>query len=149
VKRTPLKRKTALKATTSLSRTPPKRRKKTDLQKLKAKLWELCKHITRTRYGNVCYTCGKGDLAGSNWHTGHYISSSICSTALRYDLENLRPQCYSCNINKSGNWLAYELHLKEDSIDTEALKARNQATKNLSYRDDWYEAKIAEYETLC
>lgn len=149
LRKTPLARKSALKAKSSLKRTAPKRRKKSDLQKLKAKLWELCKQITRKRYGNTCYTCGKSGLEGGNWQTGHFISSSICSTELRYDLANLRPQCYNCNINKSGNWLAYEIHLKVDGVDIEALKARNEATKNLMYREDWYETKIAEYQKIC
>lgn len=122
---------------------------KRPITKLKAKLWEECKRITRATYGNVCYTCGKTGLEGSSWQTGHFISSSICSTAMRYDLDNLRPQCYNCNINKSGNWLAYEQHLKRDGIDVEELKARNEATKGLMYREDFYEAKIAEYQQLC
>jgi hypothetical protein len=67
---------------------------------------------------------------------------------MRYDLRNLRPQCYSCNINKSGNWLAYENHLKQDGIDTDELKRINQETKGESYRLDWYEEKIKEYDTI-
>jgi hypothetical protein len=138
LRRTPFKRKATVK----------KRKKKSDLQKLKEKLWELCKQITRATYGNTCYTCGKAGLEGSNWHTGHFISSSICSTALRYDLRNLRPQCYNCNINKSGNWLAFEYHLRKDGIDVQELKTQNELGKGLMYREDWYEAKIAEYELL-
>lgn len=129
---------------------PTKRKKKSDLQKLKAQLWTLCRELTRAKYGNTCYTCGKAGLEKSNWQTGHFISSSICSTALRYDLRNLRPQCYSCNIDKSGNWLAYELHLTADHGPdfVASLKKENEATKGLMYREDWYEAKIAEYEIL-
>lgn len=129
-----------------MKRTPIRRKSKSDLRKLKDQLWELCKQITRARYGNICYTCHKGGLEKSNWQTGHFISSSICSTALRYDLRNLRPQCYNCNINKSGNWLAFERHLRLDGVDIEALKEENERTKGLSYRDDWYIAKIKEYE---
>ncbi len=144
------KQRKPLNRTTRLKAKPRKRRQKTELQKLKARLWELCREITRKRYGNVCYTCGLTGLAGGNWQTGHFVSSSICSTALRYDLRNLRPQCYACNINKSGNWLAYEIRLTAElgpSFVVE-LKAENERTKGVMYREEWYQAKIAEYETL-
>lgn len=125
-----------------------KRRKKTPLEIAKDKLWELCKTITRLEHGNVCYTCGKPNLEGSSWQTGHFISSSICSTELRYDLSNLRPQCYNCNINKSGNWLAFEQHLThahgKDYVTK--LKKRNEKTKGKQYDLLWYRDKIEEHK---
>ena len=107
---------------------------------LKRKLWVLCRDYIRTTYGNTCYTCGRAGLEGGNWQTGHFISSSICSVALRYDLRNLRPQCYNCNINKSGNWLAFEQRLTADNgIEyVESLKRDNEATKGLQYDSLWY-----------
>lgn len=131
-----------------MKRTPLKRRSKTPLAKLKQALWAECRRITRERYGNTCYTCGRTGLEGSNWQTGHFISSSICSVALRYDLDNLRPQCYSCNINKSGNWIAFEEHLIQDKGPDfpEHLKARNRATRGEKYDELWYQQKLQEYE---
>lgn len=172
MKHTPLTRKTPLKARTGFKRrgvglrrtkpatgqiggkkVPKKRergvkKKPQRIKALKTKLWSLCKAIIREQYGNVCYTCGKTDLSGSGWHTGHFISSSICSVALRYDLRNLRPQCYNCNINKSGNWLAFEQHLIRDGFSVDGLKAENERTKGLQYDSLWYEAKIEEYKKL-
>lgn len=120
---------------------------KSELQKLKDKLWELCKQITRKRYGHNCYTCLS---FVEHPHTGHFISSSICSTELRYDLDNLRPQCYVCNIHKSGNWLAFEKRLIQDNGKkfVENLKKRNEKTKGLKYDVLWYKEKISEYEKL-
>lgn len=145
-----LKAKSGFKKAVRGATRPVARRKTSELGKLKAQLWTLCREITRARYGNTCYTCGRAGLEGSNWQTGHFISSSICSTFLRYDLRNLRPQCYNCNINKSGNWLAYELHLTTDHGPdyVSYLKAENEATKGLMYREEWYEAKISEYQSL-
>lgn len=80
-----------------------KRKTSTPIAKLKKELWELCKQIIRKQYGNTCYTCEAPNLAGANWHTGHFIPSSVCGAFLRYDLRNLRPQCYRCNINLAGN----------------------------------------------
>ena len=133
---------------TPLARKP--RKKKSPLSKLKKQLWQLCREITIKRDGSDCYTCPSKALEGSNRQLGHFISSSICSTELRYDLNNLRIQCYSCNINKSGNWLAYENRLLQEHGENfvKELKARNELTKNLMYREDWYEAKIQEYQFL-
>jgi hypothetical protein len=143
MKQTGFKSKTPLRG----SKSPPKKRKKSSpLQLAKKKLWEECKRITRGKYGNVCYTCGKEGLEGSNWHTGHFISSSICSVYMRYHLDNLRPQCYNCNINKSGNWLAFENHLKKDGIDPDELKQKNEDTKGKQYDILYYENKLQEYK---
>jgi len=70
-------------------------------------------------------------LIGSNQHVGHFTSSSVCSAELRYALENLRPQCYACNIYRSGNWPAYEQHLIRDGIDVDELKWLNERTKGM------------------
>lgn len=105
MKRTPLKRSTSLVRKKPVQRQTgaKKRVKKTPEKKLKEELWELCKIITRKTYGNTCYTCPAINLQGANWHTGHFIPSSVCGLYLRYDLRNLRPQCYRCNINLAGN----------------------------------------------
>lgn len=146
MKRTQLKRKTPLRGHRSHSK--PRKRKKPTITLLKKKLWKLTREIIIKRYGNNCYTCPNSDLSGSGLHCGHFISSSVCSVEMRYDLGNLRPQCYACNIHRSGNWPAFERHLIADGIDVEALKQRNEDTKGLSYRIDWFEAKIQEYTTL-
>lgn len=127
---------------------PQPKKKAVPIKKLKNKLWELCKQLTRLKYGNTCYTCGTRGLEGSNWHTGHFLTDSVCSTELSYDLANLRPQCYACNIHRSGNWPAFEEHLLRDGVDIEALKRRNRDTKGRQYDRLWYQAKIAEYELL-
>lgn len=67
---------------------------------------------------------------------------------MRYDLDNLRFQCMVCNVHRSGNWPAYEAHLKADGIDVEALKRRNEETKGKMYRIEWYNAVIADYEQI-
>lgn len=118
--------------------------------RLKKKLWDECRRIIRNRHGNTCYTCGRRDLEGSNWQTGHYISSSICSAHLRYHLDNLRPQCYNCNINKSGNWLAFEQHLiaEHGKEFPEQLKKLNRETTGKMYDILWYQDKLTEYQQL-
>ena len=67
---------------------------------------------------------------------------------MRYDLDNLRPQCYRDNIHKSGNWPAYKEHLIADGLDPDELEQRNRDTIGAKYDILWYEAKIQEYEVL-
>lgn len=122
--------------------------RKDTVGKLKIKLWAITRLIIIKQHGDTCYTCGANDLRGSNRHVGHFISSSVCSAELRYSLDNLRIQCYRCNIHLSGNWLAYERHLIADSVDVDELKRRNESTKGMKADSLFYEAKIAEYQTL-
>lgn len=126
------------------------KRKAVTVTILKKRLWELCKQITRQTYGNICYTCGRSGLEAGNWQTGHYITSSVCSMYMRYNLENLRPQCYHCNINLSGNWPAYKAHLRDEkgADYPEWLERLNQETKGKLYGRQWIIEQIATYEQL-
>lgn len=164
MKKTPFKRKTPLKAKKPTLRAkkvlkgqkqPNKRKSKSDLAKLKVKLWEECKRITRLRYQKptgsyTCYTCDAHLDVPAKAQTGHFIPSSVCSTEMRYDLGNLRVQCYRCNINLSGNWIEYEKRLRKEMGDDypERLKERNESTKGLMYREDWYEMYIKNYKLI-
>lgn len=116
--------------------------------KLKKELWNLCREIILQRHGSDCYTCGAKDLIGSNRHIGHFIPSSVCSAAMRYDLDNLRPQCYRCNIHLSGNWLAYESHLIKDGIDPNELKQRNQQTIGRKFDVLFYRRLLDTYKSI-
>lgn len=149
MRKTRLKRKTPLRA----NRRPSKRAKrktprKPSIRLLKDKLWRECRRIIIRDYGNNCYTCASADLSGSGLHVGHFIPSSICSGEMRYSLDNLRPQCFACNIHRSGNWVAYERHLLADGIDVAALKQYNEDTKGRKYDAQWYQEKIEEYRKL-
>lgn len=79
-----------------------KKKSKQSVSLLQRKLWDECKRIIRIRYPNICYTCGKQGLDGSNWHTGHLIAKASLGAYLKYDLRLLRPQCYTCNIHMGG-----------------------------------------------
>lgn len=145
--RKPLKRSGFGPRIASKARKPKKlaRQRLDTVGKLKKTLWNLCREIIFKQYGNICYCCGALDLVGSNRHLGHFIPSSVSSAELRYSLDNLRPSCYRCNIHLSGNWPAYEAHLRRDGIDVEALKQRNYDTKGKQYDRLFYQSKIDEY----
>lgn len=149
MQRTPLKRvpmaRKGLKRPLGAQR---KRRKTTDLAKLKKELWELCKQIIRKRYGNTCYTCEAEGLAGANWHTGHFIPSSVCGTYLRWDLRNLRPQCFRCNISLVGNGSSFyrELLIREGVSYLDQLFADKEKLTKLT--PAFLQQKIEEYKTI-
>jgi hypothetical protein len=132
-------------------RTRANAKKLPNITKLKKKLWEECRRITLKRYPEPkCFTCERAGLEGSNCHLGHFIPSSVCSVFMRYNLDNLRFQCYSCNIHKSGNWIAFEKNLEREMGKNfpAKLKALNEATKNQRYDILWYLAKLEEYKNL-
>lgn len=107
MKRTPLRRKTPLKRKSSKPKLPT-------VRSLEQKVWELCKQITRKRYGNTCYTCGKTDLTPYQSHTGHFRKKSILPMQMKYDLRLLRIQCPGCNLFQDGNEGAYAIQLLKD-----------------------------------
>jgi len=126
------------------------RGKKSDLTKLKEAVWKECRRLVIGKYGNTCYTCGKSGLSGSNLQVGHFITSSTCSTELRYDLDNLRPQDFHCNINLSGNWTAFYKNLcaeiGEDAV--KELIARNERTKGGKYGSFWLQERLRQLQEL-
>lgn len=88
----------------------PRKARKTTLAALKRKLWGLLKDYTRATWGNVCFTCGAEGLAGSNWHTSHFVNAGK-SLAVRYAPDNLRPCCGKCNVWLRGNLAEYAVRL--------------------------------------
>lgn len=131
-----------------MKRGPKKRAKPSVLRSLRSKLWELCKAIIRKKYGNICYTCGKSGLSGGGWQTGHFVPRSVGGLALRYELTNLRPQCYRCNINLAGNGSVFYRKMVE--IEGQAYVDAIFAAKELKLKEtpDFFFDKIAEYKKI-
>ena len=85
----------------------PKGRKLTHAQAVKkVDLWfsKLVRYEAADRHGNArCFTCGKQDHV-SNLQAGHFASRRFWAT--RWDQDNVRTQCVSCNIYRAGEqWL--------------------------------------------
>jgi hypothetical protein len=89
-----------------MRRTPLRKKSKSETRKVQNELWQECRRIILSRYArngqNYCYTCDK-PIEKSNRQVGHFIPNSVGGALLRYKLDNLRPQCYYCNINLGGN----------------------------------------------
>lgn len=94
----------------------PKRRlskvRKTSLGAAKRKLWTSFAAYIKRRDGNVCFTCGQRDLAGSNWQAGHMIPGR--RGLVLFDPELVRSQCFRCNINLKGNAGEFALRFMEE-----------------------------------
>lgn len=82
--------------------------KKKTLSKYKKDLWDVFalyikqKHQISDGYCQ-CYTCGSFIKIGtSNCQAGHYYSKKGYP-ALYFDENNVRPQCFHCNISLAGN----------------------------------------------
>lgn len=127
--------------------TSKKVKKGKSLKRLKELLWQECRRITILRYGSNCFTCGKF-CEGSGRHVGHFLPSSTCGAYLRYDLRNLRIQCYNCNINQGGAGADYYRKL----VETEGQKYVDQLfkDKHISIKADvwWYQEMIDKYKEI-
>lgn len=108
-------------------------------------MWGICKAIVLERYGNDCYTCGAKDLQKSNCQLGHFIPSSVGGVGLRFDLDNLRIQCYRCNIHLSGNWPAYYQHMIEELGKKKVEALLKRKTEYTKADEHFYINKIGEY----
>lgn len=124
-----------------------KRKKPTDTAKLKKQLWELCRKITAKRYPDVCFTCDK-PISGANRQLGHFIPRSVGGTLLRYNLDNLRWQCYYDNINLGGNGSEFYRRLVKE-IGHEKVEELFEMKKQIVKADiKFYQELIFEYSAI-
>jgi len=71
---------------------------KKSLSGLKKALWALLAPAIRNAYGPFCFTCG-----GNGNQTGHMFAKGRAHAISAWHPDNLRPQCFYCNINMGGN----------------------------------------------
>lgn len=142
MKRTPLKR-----GTKQMKRGTLKKKSKQKISTIQNKIWEHCKRLTRTRYGNVCYTCGQVNLSGSNWHTGHLWSKASLGAYLKYSLNVLRPQCYNCNINRGGQGADFYARMLKE-IGSEAMEKLESDRQVTVKAYDFYIELLEKYQKL-
>lgn len=130
-----------------MKRTKLRKESKQPISKIQRLLWVECKRIIRKKYGNICFTCNRSSLTGSNWHTGHLLAKASVGAFLKYDLRLLRPQCYNCNINLGGNGALFIENLRRiegnEYVD-QILKDRQVTVK--AY--DHYSALLVKYMSI-
>ena len=119
---------------------------------LKKKLDTIFSTYIRLKYAdedlNVkCFTCDKV-YPYKKIQNGHFYSRAILS--LRYDEQNCRPQCYSCNCARNGNYIEYYKRLEKEigKGGMDYLEYKRHQTKKMGKADyqeliDIYTAKVA------
>jgi len=108
---------------------------------LKKKLWKEFSLFIRSRDNYTCFTCGrKGE--GGGMHAGHFIPKSVGGITLYFHEDNVKSQCYHCNINLGGNQWEYGQRLGKKKVD-ELMKLK-QVTAKWSVQD--YLSKIEYYK---
>lgn len=73
------------------------------IKTLEARIWKLCKEITRANYSHNCIACGKENLEGIQLHTAHLFRKRFLPMQMKYDLRLLRNCCNVCNLRLYGN----------------------------------------------
>lgn len=124
-----------------------RKKSKQSISKIQRDIWEHCKRLIREKYGNICYTCHRNNLTGSNWHTGHLLAKASLGAFLKYDLRILRPQCYNCNINLGGHGALFIENMRRiegnEYVD-QILKDRQVTVKAM----DFYIDLLAKYSAM-
>lgn len=121
--------------------------KKPTVKALKDKLWKITSKIVRLQ-SEKCYTCGKYIPDFASRCAGHFWSRGGHGET-RFDLDNLRVQCFGCNSFKSGNLAEYGTRLlAEIGADRYEELSRRAHITRASWKRDELEALIQERENL-
>lgn len=139
------------KPTTPLKKTKLARKSKSPIKKLQEELWKECRRVADIKYPpkngiTYCYTCDN-PITGSNKQLGHFIPNSISGAYLRYDIRNLRWQCYMCNIHLSGNGSEFYRRLVKE-MGQEYVDGIFADKKRSVKAHDHYLSALAEYKNL-
>ncbi len=121
-----------------MKRSPLRKVSKKSNATLKRKLWKVFSQYIRKRDRGVCFSCGRR-AEGLGYHAGHFISKAVGGVGLYFNEENVRGQCYHCNINLGGNSYVFGKKLGEEKC-KELYQLKNQIIKDYPY-----EEKIKEY----
>ncbi len=81
-----------------------------------------------------CYTCEAVlDVHCKQLHMGHFLNTYRYA-AVRYEEDNIRPQCLNCNVMKHGNLDVFERNLRAELGEKrfEALKFRARPTRKFT-----------------
>jgi 5-methylcytosine-specific restriction endonuclease McrA len=82
------------------------------LNQLKKKADAVVSISVRKNGDGRCYTCGLVPEDKMRLQCGHFISRTHSAT--RYDPDNLRPQCFACNVWKRGNIAFFAANLLKE-----------------------------------
>ena len=118
------------------------------ISKLKAKLWPLVSlYVRRSAAGSngyvACVTCG-GVYLVAQIHAGHFVPQAR-GNSVKYDLRNIHPQCFRCNINLGGNPSAYAVYMLDRYGEQVIRELERRAHDTVKYSRGDYEAMIEDF----
>jgi hypothetical protein len=129
-----------------------KKKKKESISTLKSKLWDIFTLYIKRKYADgdycECFTCKTTVKIGtSNCQGGHWLPKKGYSYHY-FNENNVRVQCFHCNINLSGNSAVFERELIKEISKEKVEQIYN--TRHLSEKRDafWYKEKIEYYKNL-
>ena len=105
----------------------------------------------RLKYSNkegvvFCYTCGHFTHY-KKIHAGHFISRWYKAT--RWNENNVRPQCFMCNIYKKGDSVKFRINLIQEIGEKEVEKMEDESARFIkrgAVEKEWMEQKINYYK---
>lgn len=138
----------ARKPRSSTKRRPKKKR--VFRTNLVAKLDSVISTWNRTRYADKngivqCYTCPKKAPIKS-MQNGHYVSRSV--RKLRWEPDNMRPQCYGCNIMNGGQPITFRENLLKELGEPYVLYLESLRHELFKPTDEWLVTQIEAYTKL-
>ncbi len=126
-------------------------KKKKGVAQLKKELWKVFALYIKRKHSHeegkcYCYTCGNTlEIGTSNCQAGHWLTKKGYPYHY-FNENNVRPQCYHCNINLSGNSAVFEFNLRLE-LGSEIVNDIYETRHKLEKRSvAWYEDKIMEYK---
>lgn len=137
----------------TLIRTPSKKKKpatrRIKRSTLVNKLDAVMSTWNRTRYSVdgvvTCYTCPKKAPIKS-MQNGHYVSRSV--RKLRWEPDNMRPQCYGCNVMHGGQPITFRENLIKELGEEYVLSLESLRHELFSPSDEWLQQQIEAYTAL-
>ena len=97
-----------------MKKTYPSKASKQTKPKLKKKAWGFFAKFIKARDKGFCYTCPAKGCVKQNYQAGHYPPGSVLPEREYFNEKLVHGQCFHCNINLSGNPVAYRKRLIVD-----------------------------------
>jgi len=129
---------------------------KPTVSKLKKKLDTIFSKYVRLKHADKngyvkCYTCGvKKYWEKDGMQAGHFMSRK--HTATRFDEQNVKPQCYSCNCHFYGRQFEFGQNLDkefgEGTAETLLQKSRQTQKNTVSDMQNLIELYINKLDQL-
>lgn len=126
-------------------------KKQKTVGQLKKELWKIFSKLIKLRYSEdgehcPCFTCGRVMKIGdSSTHAGHWMPKGGYSYLYFHEC-NVRPQCYHCNINLSGNSEVFRRNL-EIEVGTAVIEEMFENRHKIEKRGrQWYLDQIEYYK---